>query len=135
MPHSGGMMARWRQPISKGFTASIQVLHIVSAPFDYFMAHMLGRSTAAHRHLRSEALRALGAAVKIRQMEFACRGTPGALSTLGFVLLGLAAVAVVVVPDDGAGLIIAQSVLAGALGGGGVAALAGGNLIASLQKE
>eukprot|EP00892_Ulva_mutabilis_P002321 jgi/Ulvmu1/1208/UM109_0006.1 len=63
------------------------------------------------------------------------RGTPGALSTLGFVLLGLAAAAVFVIPDDGAGLIIAQSALAGALGGAGVAALAGGNLIASLQKD
>jgi hypothetical protein len=64
-----------------------------------------------------------------------CRGTPGNLTALGVLLLAVAAGIVTVIPDDNTGLVAAQVALAAALGGGGLAAVLGGNFIAELQKD
>lgn len=68
-------------------------------------------------------------------MSDVCRGTPGNLTFLGLVFLAVAAGAVLIIPDDSTGLVVAQSAAALAVGGAGVAAFLGGSFIGELQKD
>ena len=62
-----------------------------------------------------------------------CRGTPGTIQALGVALILGAVASVVYIPDDSTSLIALQTVLAGSLGAGAVASLAGASLLSDLQ--
>jgi len=62
------------------------------------------------------------------------RGTPTLLSTLGYAAIFGAAALVYFIADDSTGSIAAQVIGAVVLGGSGVAALVGADLLADLQK-
>ncbi|KAJ6339933.1 hypothetical protein OIU77_007807 [Salix suchowensis] len=60
--------------------------------------------------------------------------SPSILASAALPILVAAVVAIVVIPDDSAGLIAAQAVLAGALGVGAVALLVGSFVLDGLQE-
>ena len=63
------------------------------------------------------------------------RGSPGTISTLGFLLAAAGAGAVYAIPDDSAALIAAQAVVGGVSVVGFGAALTGSNLLRKLQAD
>jgi len=73
--------------------------------------------------------------VRGADQRWRCRKTPGTIKNAGFALLAVAAAIVFVVPDDSGALIALQGVLALALGGGALAALAGGSILGALQRD
>jgi hypothetical protein len=62
------------------------------------------------------------------------RSAPGTIATLGFVLAAAGSAAVFAIPDDSAGLIALQVVVAGAAAVGFGVALTGSNLLRKLQN-
>lgn len=62
------------------------------------------------------------------------RSAPGTIATLGFVLAAAGSAAVYAIPDDSAGLIALQVVVAGAAAVGFGVALTGSNLLRKLQN-